>query len=73
MIPHSIIGVVLHVVFFSLLGTPRDALSLEFTRHARKKKTPPSSLALEDDDDDDEEEDEEKERCVVRRIEQWEK
>ena len=70
MIPHSI-GVVLHVVFFSLLGTPRDALSLEFTRHARKKKTPPSSLALEDDDDDDE--DEEKERCVVRRIEQWEK
>tara|TARA_A100001037_G_scaffold52776_1_gene44757 strand:- start:1456 stop:1596 length:141 start_codon:yes stop_codon:yes gene_type:complete len=46
-------------VFFSLLGTPRDALSLEFTRHARKKKTPPSSLALEDDDDD-EEEDEEK-------------
>ena len=45
-------------MFFSLLGTPRDALSLEFTRHARKKKTPPSSLALEDDDDDDEEDEE---------------
>jgi len=56
-------------VFFSLLGTTRDARSLEFARHAkRKKKTPSSSssLALEDD----EEEEEEKQRCV--HIE-WEK